>query len=402
MEFADNIKRIFKNASVSTNPKADDEILNQLIRAYRESRQIHTEPKNNIWRIIIKSRITKPAAVAALIVAVIAGIIFINKTVPTTYALEQTIRAQHSVRYLHIKVYTIKEGNEPRQFWIECDKNGNVRNARLYFPESPDGPKTTIWYEGKAEVYFKRKNIHFIANAPELAQEILGMVHKYDPKNAVEQMRDLEAKGKVKITAETPSDNTQPILLTATFKDKPKKLKFFVDQATKLVTAIETYLLKDGQYKYQGVTEFHDYNVPIKPEMFTLEGELPDNVVKIDQTTQKVGLEQGDLSDEEIAIKVAKQFFEALITEDYEKAGRLLEGTPADFMKKTFGKVKFLQIISVGPVKPHPNPATKGVVVPVTVEIQNENGEAGKETFEYLGIRKVYNQPGRWTIFGGI
>ena len=56
-----------------------------------------------------------------------------------------------------------------------------------------------------------------------------------------------------------------------------------------------------------------------------------------DQINPIVGLEKGDLTDEEIAAKVAREFFEAVIAADYRKAGLLYEGIPAEKMKETFG-----------------------------------------------------------------
>jgi hypothetical protein len=123
--------------------------------------------------------------------------------------------------------------------------------------------------------------------------------------------------------------------------------------------------------------------------------------MRIDQTTQVVGLAQGGLSNEEIATEVAHQFFEALIAKDYDKAGKLLEGIPGKRMQQMFGNIKVLRIISVGPVAPHPNPRTKGLIVPCVVEIEKD-GEISEWKLDQLGVRQVYNQPGRWTIFGGI
>ncbi len=124
-------------------------------------------------------------------------------------------------------------------------------------------------------------------------------------------------------------------------------------------------------------------------------------MLRIDQTIQEVGLAQGKLSDEEIAVEVVRQFFEALIAGDYAKAGKLLEGIPSDKMQQMFGQIKFLRIVSIGPVAPHPIPETKGLVVPCTVEVEKD-GEISQWKLERLGVRQVYNQPGRWTIFGGI
>ena len=45
---------------------------------------------------------------------------------------------------------------------------------------------------------------------------------------------------------------------------------------------------------------------------------------------------------------MAKEFFEALIAEDYAKAGLLMEGMPAEKMKEMFGRFKFQRIVEVG------------------------------------------------------
>ena len=95
----------------------------------------------------MKSKITKLAATAVIIVGVVLTVTILEKTTSTAYALEQTIQASHSVRYLHIKSY--KKGmEEPKEFWLEFDEQGDIKNIRAHMPEwdSPsDGAKVTIW-----------------------------------------------------------------------------------------------------------------------------------------------------------------------------------------------------------------------------------------------------------------
>ena len=322
------------------------------------------------------------------------------------YAIEQTIEANHTVRYIHIK--DLKDGkDEPKEFWVECDQFGQVKNVRMHLPEcsSPvDGAKVIVWKENKVQVYFKRKNLLFIATDKTVADRMLKLVEECDPRLAVERLYEQEQQSKIKIEIEEPSNKAEPIIVTAThLPESPtpdQRAVLSVDQATRLVIAIELYQLKDGKYQHLGLMEFCEYNQPIDAKMFTLDG-VPDDVMRIDQTTQKIGLAQGDLSDEEIAVKIVQQFFKALIAEDYDKAGKLMEGIPAERMQQGFGHIKFLRIVSIGPVAPHPIPETKGLVVPCTVEIEKD-GQTSEWKLDRLGIRQVFNQPGRWTIFGGI
>lgn len=356
----------------------------------------------------MKSPITKLAAAAVIIVAVVLAITVWDESIPSAYALTDTIEANHTVRYLHIKDFSSEHKDEPKEFWVECDEHGQIVNARMHMPQwaaPDDGAKAIVWNQNKVQVYFKRKNILFIAADKTVADRMLQLVKSCDPRLAVERLYEQETAGKVKIEIDQPSDKAKPIVVTATYlpeSSSPNRREvLFVDQATKLVIAAEYYQLKDGEYQYVGTQEYYDYNQTIDAKMFTLDDEVPADAMRIDQTIQDVGLAQGNLSNEEIAVEVARQFFEALIAKDYAKAGKLLEGMPADRIQQGFGEIKFLRIISIGPAGPHPIPATGGLVVPCTVEIEKD-GQTSEWKLERLGVRQVFNQPGRWTIFGGI
>lgn len=112
--------------------------------------------------------------------------------------------------------------------------------------------------------------------------------------------------------------------------------------------------------------EFLDYNKDIDPKVFQLD--LPKDVTTLDQIHHKPGLVKGNLTDDEVARKVVREFFEALIAEDYAKAGLILEGTPAERMKQMFGRFKFFRVIDVGQPLAGRHPDKKALQVPVKVE----------------------------------
>jgi hypothetical protein len=103
---------------------------------------------------------------------------------------------------------------------------------------------------------------------------------------------------------------------------------------------------------------------------------------------------KGDLSDKDIAVKVVREFFEALSAGDYTKAGMIDSGTSAAETEKHWKGFKILRIISVG--EPLPHEPTDSLCVPCKIEIETE--------FEPYGpfVRPVHNQPDRWEICGGI
>ncbi len=75
MRPAENIEKLLKNINIDTNAKTDNAVLGDVIEAFEKSKGKKTSAtEQNIWRIIMKSPITKLAAAAVIIVAVILGL----------------------------------------------------------------------------------------------------------------------------------------------------------------------------------------------------------------------------------------------------------------------------------------------------------------------------------------
>jgi len=74
MRPAKNIEKLIKNIDIDTNTKMDKAVLDNVLKAFENSKKpAAIEP--NIWRIIMKSKITKFAAAAAvIIIAVLLGL----------------------------------------------------------------------------------------------------------------------------------------------------------------------------------------------------------------------------------------------------------------------------------------------------------------------------------------
>lgn len=358
----------------------------------------------------MKSPITKLAIAAAVIVAAGLSIKFLGSTGSVAYALEQTIKANHSVRYLHIRDFDAEHEDEPKEFWVACDEQGQVANVRYFMPawDSPgDGAKSIVWSQGVAKLWFQNKNSLVIYRNETIPKWILDLVQRSDPRYVVERLSKEEQEGKLTLDIQQPIDKARPIIVTATYiwdgKSPSRMEVLHVDQATRLVTAIEYYhRAPDGQFLYDGRQEHYDYNIPIAPEMFALEDEVPADVVRVDQINQEVGLPQGTMSDEQAAMEVARLFCEALKAEDYGQAGRLLAGAPASFVQEKFGGLKIVRIVSIGQPAPHPRPEVGGFIVPCEIEVQSEDGVGLATRHISLRIRPgdVQTEPDRWNIHG--
>jgi len=106
MSSAEKIKKLFAKSEVTVNSKVDDRIVGDALTALNESEQIKSlSAESNIWRIVMKDRITKFAAAAIIIIAVMLGINYISgspdgASIAWADVLEN-VEAARTVMYIH-------------------------------------------------------------------------------------------------------------------------------------------------------------------------------------------------------------------------------------------------------------------------------------------------------------
>jgi hypothetical protein len=339
-----DLKKIVDRLNIDTepNPIHRENLRRQMLSAFNET---HVGFWQKFGRTIMKSPIAKLAAAAAIIIAVVLSLTVLDKSIPSAYALEQTIKACEGLRFVHIKEF--KEGeSEPQEFWVKYD-NKEVKQFRVYAPkwaEPREGPLTAVWKNGKAEILGKDENgkqVIVTRSREKLGEEMLQIVREADPRNKVQELYQLQTEGKLKLETSKPASDSEPIIITATLPPDSKdggQMILYVDQNTKLVTRLIFNKAKErngNQYSW----EFLDYNAAVDEKFFTFE-DIPESVPRYDRTWQKydenarynlseIGLVQRQLEDNEIAVELARQFIQALIDKNYEKAAKLLGGTPA-------------------------------------------------------------------------
>jgi hypothetical protein len=124
----------------------------------------------SIRRIIMKSRITKLAAAAVIVVAVILSVNLWDKSVSSAYAVEQTIEAMRSIRSIH--AYCTDWDNSQGEIWVQIDPEtgreqynradvGNLLivgtpQATYYYSKDENRVKIRNGYAPASEVRFSR------------------------------------------------------------------------------------------------------------------------------------------------------------------------------------------------------------------------------------------------------
>jgi len=359
-----------------------------------------------VWRTIMKSKITKLAAAAVIIVVAVLSINIVDKSVPAAFGIEQVIAAYNTIHFLHVKDFRAGH-EEPSEFWIKSDKQGRIANARYYLPEhiSPeDGAKVVTWTPEKAELWFKRKNSYLVFQSKRIEPMMQNLREQSQPKLVMAKLLEEQKAGTVVIDIQNPQEKQKSIIITATYKTRPKKEIYYVNQATDLITHIEYFKIENNNDTLIGTMEYYDYNVPIDEKMFSLKDEVPKDVTVIDQLNQLIGIPQGNMTYEQAAVETVRQFFQALIDKDYKKAGLIFSGVSEEKAKEYFGKLNVTAIISVGPATPYPQCGEHSFVILIEYEITDANGN--KSIRKQLGPKARCGDdemhPDRWIIHGGI
>jgi len=106
-----------------------------------------------LWRIIMKSNLTKLAAATLIVVVIGFSVSLLDKTTPSTYAVEQTIEAMHQVTTVHCFINTIT--GERIELWSEINPETGL-NEKFYI----DGPEETqVATPIETYTYDKKSNI---------------------------------------------------------------------------------------------------------------------------------------------------------------------------------------------------------------------------------------------------
>jgi len=389
-----NINELIKKLKLRASGDLDKRVHDDISRALAEpdkTKSAFTQP--NIGRTIMKSRIAKFAAAAVILIAVAISVTILDKSVTPAYAIEQTIEANRGLWFIHLKCEPSTHGHVD-EIWAQFDDNRQLTNLRMNFLDTLDGPKDAVWHEGKAEVWFKaKKSIAVLIDKDILAKSKM-YYESFDPKRIVEELYQAQGSENVQIKIQESSAEGAPITITMTKKGSPNvRAVFEVDPETKLLQQEERYKLEDGEYKFLGRTRYLDYNNPADSEIFVLKP--PADVILFDQTAHDIGLAKGDMSDEESAVKLVRQFVEAAIAQDYTKASKLLANIPAGWVEEQpYQQKQVVRLISVG--KPELNAETGGLSVPCQVEFEKD-GQTSVQSFVFR-VQQVYGQPKRWKI----
>jgi hypothetical protein len=368
MKSADDIKRFFKNASVGTNPKADDEILNQLIQAHGEvADKEHTRPELNIWRIIMQNKITKLATAAAIIIAAILAFNVFNQSIPTASAaqvLQEAIEAVSNLRSVHMNTHmrTLPADNfsliglnydfVPIEMWKRTDNEGQVQ-WRV------EKPGRVLLMDGKRTIMLIRPNHGVLEERPlplgcfdswsgrllnvgELLDSELQNAKNNPDREVFLHHEDIEGQDKIILEVEVAANVPEGDYLRNTFITDSDHLKVYqFDAKTKLLEGLQVYVhAKDEDVLIFEITDIK-YNIEFDGDVFVLD--LPEDMIWYGEPQK---LSDNKKYEKMSPKEAATAFFQACANEDWEEVLKFWNASTINDRFKAY--LGGLTIISIG------------------------------------------------------
>jgi len=162
------IKTLFAQSNVTVGSEADSKMVNDALSAFDESMRTETAVvQPSVRRTIMKSRITKLAVAALIVIAAALSITLLQNAAVPAYALDQTVAALKNVRFMHLVAHN-DAGQIEDERWIEVGMDGfQIR----YRQENPvprnfgvieDGESTAVYRNDKrAVIIYDRKDMQY-------------------------------------------------------------------------------------------------------------------------------------------------------------------------------------------------------------------------------------------------
>ncbi len=152
MKPAEKIERLIKKSRYKAGTEAYDKALGsflQAVDAYEKQKPALTEP--NIWRIIMKSKITK-LATAAVIIAVIGLGMYVLTGSGTSITMAQVRQAMENIDWVQM---VVKAEEESMSVWYSLASKVQIvcqSKGRILYRDFNAG-KGLVWNPGSEDIY---------------------------------------------------------------------------------------------------------------------------------------------------------------------------------------------------------------------------------------------------------
>ena len=338
------------------------------------------QPRPTIWRIIMKSNITKLAVAAAIILITALGITILEKSTKPAYAIEQTIEAMKHITTAHI-FYTDWD-DKKGEMWFKLDPNTS-KVISLYGGDEDfvniSEPNRSYFYRKKAnlvEVYDRQ-----LAHSDLVFRNILEKAAEWGTSAGVGES--------VKMYGYTDPNSGENFIMIS-LKSKTQEWEIAVNPETKLPARLNALRSDNMSGTCKSIDKIY-YNEAIPSELTNFEIPPGTKVVNGDPDPNS-GISTAGITNEQAAAQIAEEYWNAAINGDWERVAKLRPWDGgADFWKKSYSKNPPIELVEVG--TPYQERGCSGLLVPCVVKFTN-----GK-VFEIILVTDFREMKGRSFCF---
>jgi outer membrane lipoprotein-sorting protein len=362
-------QRFFADAENSQQKNFKSEVMNKIIceqnKKLRQTAGINR--RFEIVRKIMKSRITKFAVAAVILIAASLGITFLNKSTPVAYAnqiLTDAVKAVSDLTSVHMKarMRTLEGDNfgliglefdfVPIEMWKRTEPNGLLQ-WRV------EKPKRVLLMDGQSTLMLMGTNHGVRADKPyplgcfdswfARLLDVQGLLDSelHNAKNnsnneAALHHETINGKDKIILEVESTTDVPENDYMRNKFIFDSDHLKVYqFDSETKLLESFQIYVhTGSNDILIFEITNI-EYNQPISDSVFKVD--LPENMIWYE--TPKV-LPDNEKYQKMSPKEAAQAFFEACAKEDWNECLKFEAKSSVDERTKKY--LGGLEIINIG------------------------------------------------------
>ncbi|MCP4613549.1 MAG: hypothetical protein GY845_33075 [Planctomycetes bacterium] len=217
MRPAEDIKRLIKNLTDKTSAQMDERVLKDVLSALEESEKTSALTQPNIWRIIMKSKITKLATAAVIVTAIMLGMYALTGSFDgTSITMAQIRQAMEEIDWMQMDGWSEEERLTS---WYSFASKVAIHvhsKGRILYRDFNAG-KELVWNPGSEYIYESPIEEGRLEEGRQLAG---GVNNVY--KRLTKVFDSIEAKGDYKITRELGIYQSQEVEIWTSCRVKGK------------------------------------------------------------------------------------------------------------------------------------------------------------------------------------
>jgi hypothetical protein len=387
-------------------------MLDDVLNAQEKSKKIKSAaPRPRIGKIIMKNSITKLAAAAVIVIAIVLAANFMNNSLPTVSAQEVLAQATMAVSnlrsvYIQAQIRTIAHDNFEL---IGLDYDFVSNEMWKEFDGTPQGkwriekPGRVVVMDGESSLLLIRPNhaaaggintgfvgwLKPLLDVDKVLDSEIKLAQEQGSELLLTHEKGLDGKDKLLVSVEAfaQGDFTNDWLKNKSIDASDNLRIYTFDSESKLLETLEVYVHTDEEDVLVFQITDIEYDLEIDPTLFALE--LPEDVIWYGRPKELANNEKYEQMGPK---ETAHAFFEACADENWEEFLKFWSATAVD--QRIKGYLGGVEIISIG--EPFKSGRYPGWFVPY--EIKFKNGSIKKMN---LAVRND-NPAKRYVVDGGI